>query len=348
MADAIFAEGLTKRFGDVVALDGLDLAVEEGTVTGLLGPNGAGKTTTVRVLATLLKPDSGRAVVGGVDALADPVRLRRGIGLSGQYAAVDEDLTARENLEMIGNLYHLGRAGARTRAAELLERFDLAQSADRVVKGYSGGMRRRVDLACALVARPGVLFLDEPTTGLDPRARSVMWDVISELVASGSTLLLTTQYLEEADHLADRVAVIDHGRVVAEDTPDRLKSRIGQERLELTVSRAADLETARSLLGSLASGELTVDAAELRVDVPVNVAAEALVAAVRLLDGAAVPLKGAHVRRSSLDEVFFALTGTAPVEPGGDATVKAPGRDASVPEPASAVSVPVDLKEPVA
>ncbi|MFB7941261.1 ATP-binding cassette domain-containing protein [Streptomyces sp. NPDC056049] len=315
MTDAIVAEGLTKRFGDVVALDGLDLAVEEGTVMGLLGPNGAGKTTTVRVLATLLKPDSGRAVVAGVDALTDPVRLRRSIGLSGQYAAVDEALTARENLEMIGNLYHLGRSRSRERAAELLERFDLVEPADRVVKGYSGGMRRRVDLACALVARPDVLFLDEPTTGLDPRARSAMWEVISELVAAGSTLLLTTQYLEEADHLADRIAVIDHGKVIAEGTPDQLKQRVGEDRLELTLREGTDLTAARTALAPLASGEITTDVHALRVDVPVNVGTEALLAAVRLLDDAAIPLSGVNVRRSSLDEVFFALTGATPPNP---------------------------------
>ncbi|MFD9443872.1 ATP-binding cassette domain-containing protein [Streptomyces sp. NPDC060006] len=327
MTDAIVAEGLTKRFGETTALDGLSLRVKEGTVMGLLGPNGAGKTTAVRVLATLLTPDSGRAEVAGLDVRANPVQLRSKIGLSGQYAAVDEDLTARENLVMVSRLYHLGRAGSRRRAAELLERFDLVEAADRRVKGFSGGMRRRVDLACALVAKPSVLFLDEPTTGLDPAARATMWEVISELVAGGSTLLLTTQYLEEADQLADRIAVIDHGRVVEQGTPQDLKSRLGKDLLELTVGEITELAPARNALARLATGEITVDPEERVLKVPTTEGTEALVAAVRLLDDAGIKLSNANVRRTTLDEVFFALTGRSREE----SPVQAPAKDDLVP-----------------
>ncbi|MDB1089554.1 ATP-binding cassette domain-containing protein [Streptomyces sp. ACA25] len=310
MAAAIVAEGLVKRFGAVTALDGLSLTVEEGSVMGLLGPNGAGKTTTVRVLATLLQPDQGRATVDGLDVSADARALRTRIGLSGQYAAVDEDLTARENLTMVGRLYHLGRRRAQARTDELLEQFDLAEAANRPVKGYSGGMRRRVDLACALVAKPSVLFLDEPTTGLDPRSRITMWKVITDLVAQGSTLLLTTQYLEEADQLADRIAVIDHGRVIAEGTPDRLKEQVGGERLQFTLGPDAPLDAARSALAPLAAGDITVEEGSRRISVPVTDGAEALLAGVRCLDGAAVRVVDVQLRRPTLDEVFLALTGT--------------------------------------
>src|SRR6188472_2682851 len=267
MTDAIVAEGLTKSFGDVDALTGLDLRVPEGTILGLLGPNGAGKTTCVRILSTLMKPDAGRATVSGLDVVNDARALRRIIGLSGQYAAVDEHLTGFENLDMVGRLYHLGRSESRTRARELLETFDLVDAGDRVVKGYSGGLRRRLDLAAALVARPPVLFLDEPTTGLDPRSRLQLWETIEARVAAGTTVLLTTQYLDEADRLADRIAVIDHGQVIAEGRPDELKDRVGGERLEVHLDEETDPSVAVEALRPMAADEPSVDGDMVRVPI---------------------------------------------------------------------------------
>ncbi|WP_434448138.1 ATP-binding cassette domain-containing protein [Lentzea sp. E54] len=309
MTDAIVAEGLVKRYGSVVALNGLDLRVPEGTITGLLGPNGAGKTTAVRVFTTLLEADEGSARVAGLDVRAQADDLRKKIGLSGQYAAVDDNLTGFENLDMVGRLYHLGRVRSRERARELLARFDLEDAADRPVKGYSGGMRRRLDLAGALVAKPSVLFLDEPTTGLDPRSRLGMWDVIEELVKGGTTLLLTTQYLEEADRLADQIAVIDHGKVIAEGTSDQLKDQVGGERLELSVATSGELGTARSALAGLAIGQIESDERQYHLTVPVAGGSTVLMEAIRRLDAESVKVLDIGLRRPTLDDVFLALTG---------------------------------------
>ena len=309
---AIEASGLVKIFrsrsGEVRALDGVDLVVPEGTVLGLLGPNGAGKTTTVRVLTTLLKPDEGRAVVAGCDVVKDPVAVRRRIGLSGQYAAVDEYLTGRENLKMIGRLYHLGGQGASKRATELLERFDLVDAADRPVKGYSGGMRRRLDLAGALVANPPVLFLDEPTTGLDPRSRLGLWDVIADLVRDGTTLLLTTQYLEEADRLADSIAVVDQGTVIAKGTSDELKAQVGGERLEITVAETDQVKAAAQVLAGIGVEEPLTDPGARSVSVRVEGGAAILADAIRRLDGN-VTVVDIGLSRPTLDDVFLTLTG---------------------------------------
>ncbi|SET10083.1 ATP-binding cassette domain-containing protein [Nonomuraea wenchangensis] len=309
MTDAIMATGLVKSYGDVTALDGLDLAVPQGTVFGLLGPNGAGKTTAVRILTTLLRPDAGQATVAGLDVVRDAARLRARIGASGQYAAVDDHLTGAENLEMVGRLYHLGTRRSRERARELLTRFDLTDAADRPVRGWSGGMRRRLDLAGALVAQPPVLFLDEPTTGLDPRARAGLWDVIAELVAEGTTVLLTTQYMEEADRLADRIAVVDQGRVIARGTADELKDQIGGDRVELSVTGRADLEAATRALAPLAVEDIQVDAAALRMTVPVTGGAVALTEALGRLAAERIAVRDAGLRRPTLDDVFLTLTG---------------------------------------
>ena len=309
--DIIVAEGLVKSYGDVRALDGLDLRVQQGTVLGLLGPNGAGKTTAVRVLTTLLRPTEGRATVGDLDVVRDARLLRSRIGVSGQYAAVDENLTGFENLDMVGRLYHLGGRRSRDRAWQLLERFDLVDAAKRPVSTYSGGMRRRLDLAGALVAEPEVLFLDEPTTGLDPRSRLGMWDVIAELVSGGTTVLLTTQYLEEADRLADKIAVIDSGRVIAEGTADQLKEQVGGERIEVTVAEVAHLPAAREALAALSAGDVGVDEHTRTLTAPVSGGVGMLVDALRSLDAAGVEVLDAGVRRPTLDDVFLTLTGHA-------------------------------------
>ncbi len=303
----IEAQGLEKRFGEVQALAGLDLAVPEGTILGLLGPNGAGKTTAVSILTTLIQPDSGRARVAGADVVAAPAEVRRRIGLSGQYASVDEQLTGFENLDLIGRLYRLGRKRARSRARQLLERFSLEGAANRPVHTYSGGMRRRLDLAGALVAEPPVLFLDEPTTGLDPRSRAELWDVVREIVARGATLLLTTQYMEEADQLADDIVVIDHGRAIARGSSDQLKAMIGGERVEVSVASPHDAETALIVLQEHSSGEVHRDARMLTA--PVSGGAETLTTILRALDARGVRLRDVGLRRPTLDDVFLSLTG---------------------------------------
>ncbi|NJQ07407.1 ATP-binding cassette domain-containing protein [Streptomyces lonarensis] len=309
MPGAIYAEGLVKTFGDVRALDGVDIDVPEGTVLGLLGPNGAGKTTAVRVLTTLIQPDSGHAEVAGIDVLRHPNRVRASIGLSGQFAAVDEYLTGRENLQMVGQLYQLSARDAKKRAGELLERFNLAEAADRTAKTYSGGMRRRLDLAAALVVRPPVMFMDEPTTGLDPRNRQALWDVIQDLVAGGTTLLLTTQYLEEADHLAHSIAVVDLGRIIARGTSDELKDATGGDVVEVVVQSRDRLPTARAVLARLGQGEVTVDDHTRRLTVPVEGGAKLLAEVIRELDADGIEINDIGLRRPTLDDVFISLTG---------------------------------------
>jgi len=312
---SVIAEDLVKTYrkGAVRALDHLSLDVEEGTVLSVLGPNGAGKTTCVRILATLLKPDSGRAMVGGIDVIKHPEKVREVIGLSGQYAAVDEILTGWDNLVMFGQLYHLGKKEAVARAEELLERFSLTDSAKRPIKTYSGGMRRRLDLAASLIVKPKVLFLDEPTTGLDPRGRQEMWSVIEELVKGGVTLLLTTQYLEEADQLADEIVVIDHGKVIARGTSDALKKQVGGERLEIVVE-SANISKAMEVVARISGNKATLDEGLRMISAPVSTGATALIETLRALDDEKIRPLDVGLKRPSLDDVFLSLTGHAAEE----------------------------------
>jgi ABC-2 type transport system ATP-binding protein len=309
----IEAEGLVKvyrsRKSEVRALDGLDLSVSEGTVLGLLGPNGAGKTTTVRIIATLLRPDAGRATVAGFDVVSQAQQLRHVIGLSGQYAAVDENLTGRENLWLFGRLYQLPSPEAHRRAGELLERFDLVDAADRTIKTYSGGMRRRLDLASALIGRPRLLILDEPTTGLDPRSRLSMWEIIRDLVREGATVLLTTQYLEEADELADTIAVVDRGRIIAEGTARELKRQVGGERIEVHLHRLEDIPFVESVLARHGDGDIAVDESTRQLSIAAGGGAERLFGVFRELDEAGIAVDDIGMRRPTLDDVFLTLTG---------------------------------------
>ena len=313
---AIEATGLCKSYGDVRALESVDLRVPPGTVLGLLGPNGAGKTTAVRILTTLLPPDGGSARVAGLDVVREAAQLRTKIGLAGQYAAVDENLTGAENLEMVGRLYHLPKGEPRSRATELLEHFELSDAADRLVRTYSGGMRRRLDLAAALVARPPILFLDEPTTGLDPRSRLALWETIEGRVAQGTTVLLTTQYLDEADRLADRISVIDHGVVIAEGSSDELKDQVGGEWIDITLDGVADTEAAITALDSVAAERPALTDGVLRV--PIRERRGAIAEVVRRLNEAGVGIDDVAMRRPTLDDVFLTLTGHAAESGDGD------------------------------
>ncbi|MFQ6395487.1 ATP-binding cassette domain-containing protein [Nocardia sp. KC 131] len=306
---AVRAEGLEKKYGDKRALDGFDLRVRRGTVHGLLGPNGAGKTTAVRILSTLIRLDGGHATVAGLDVAARPWAVRSRIGLTGQYAAVDEVLTGRQNLEMFGRLFHLGGRGARRRASELLDRFDLSDAADKGVGKYSGGMRRRLDLAASMILSPEVLFLDEPTTGLDPRSRNEVWDSVRALVADGTTVLLTTQYLEEADKLASHITVIDQGKSIADDTPDGLKNTVGADLIEVVAAEVADLPAVAKVVARVCAGEPEIDELDRRVHASVSDRVAALTEVARTLQDEGIGVEDIGLRRPSLDDVFLNLTG---------------------------------------
>jgi ABC-2 type transport system ATP-binding protein len=320
---AIETISLAKHYGENRALDGLDLTMPEGSILGVLGPNGAGKTTTVKVLATLTTPTAGKAFVQGIDVVAEPQKVRSRIGLTGQYAAVEERMTGRENLVYVGRLFHMSGADAKQRAAELLRRFDLVDAADRVVQGYSGGMRRRLDIAMSLIARPALLFLDEPTTGLDPRSRLAMWGLIEELGNEGTTTFLTTQYLDEAEALADSIVVIDKGRVIAEGTADELKDLIGGDRLIVTIGSMANVDKARSALASLATGAIEVADDRPELAVPIPAGAHVVPNAIRALDDCECDVIDVAVRRPSLDDVFLAITGASPDDIGATSQVGA-------------------------
>jgi ABC-2 type transport system ATP-binding protein len=334
MNPIVEAHGLTKTFGKVVALDGLDLVAESGSVVAILGPNGAGKTTFVRTIATLLRPDSGELTVAGIDAVRHPQRVRQAIGLAGQYAAVEEAMTGKENLEMVARLFGHGRRTARSNADAVLEQLGLTDAGDRLVRTYSGGMRRRLDLGASLVGAPRLLLLDEPTTGLDPRSRLELWDAIRALVAQGTDVLLTTQYLDEADQLAQQIVIIDHGRVIAEGTPGELKALAGRDVIELHANQVADLPRLAEALAPLGSGEPRIDEPTRRLTVPVEGGRAVMHEAVRAVDGLGVEIDDIGLRRPTLDEVFLTLTG-APIDTGGD--------DPSSPEPSDPHSPAADL-----
>ena len=323
-APAVFAEGLTKTYSATKALQGIDLSIETGTILGVLGPNGAGKSTAVRILSTLTKPDSGHALVAGFDVVKHPEEVRRRIGLTGQYASLDELLNGRENLQMIGRLYHLSRGDARRRADELLERFRLTDAATKLVKNYSGGMRRRLDLAAGLIISPPVLFLDEPTTGLDPRGRLDMWDLIAEQVAGGATLLLTTQYLEEADQLANDIMVIDHGRVIARGTADELKTRTGGARLETRITPGADLHAAARVLAPFASGPVSIEAEDRLVVIPITESPGLITRISIALNAEGIAIDNVELRRPTLDDVFLQITGHAAEDEGRNDPIETP------------------------